>query len=125
MSVGSRQRVAVTLKGGLPLGSALTVLRFDPKVLRVVGSAPGGLVRTGEGATPTASVDPNGVVIFIGDGTGSLPEDGEGELFFVEVEALAPGDGALWLDRGAGRLTARDGSLLSTNAGRASISVKQ
>jgi hypothetical protein len=125
MSVGQRQRVAVTLKGGSRLGPVLAVLHFDPKVMRVVGNSPGGLLKTGEGAQPTASVDPGGVVIFVGEGTGEQPAGGEGTLFFVEVEALAPGDGALWLDGGAGRLTARDGSSLSANAGRAGISVKQ
>jgi general secretion pathway protein D len=125
MSVGKRQRVAVTLRGARPLGSALAVLRFDPKVLRVVGSSPGSLLAAAEGARPTASVDPNGIVVFIGEGSGAIPADGEGILFFIEVEALAPGDGALWLDEGAGRLTARDGSNLAAKAGRASISVKE
>jgi general secretion pathway protein D len=124
MAVGKRQRIAVTLKGGPPLGSATAVLHFDPKVLRVVGGSPGGLLRAGEGSSLTTSVDPDGVVVFIGEGSGATAAGGEDALFFVEVEAVAPGDGTLWLDQRAGRMTAYDGGDFSARAGRTVVSVK-
>jgi hypothetical protein len=109
LKVGERRRVMVFLKTDAPLGLAAATLRFDPKALAVRSVTQGGLAGPGAPAV-THSVDPSGVlVVSVAPAAGAAALTGEGLLFVIEVEGLAPGETGLQFDADKVHLVATDG----------------
>jgi general secretion pathway protein D len=111
LKVGERRRVMVFMKTDAPLGLAAATLRFDPKALAVRSVLQAGLA--GENATApvvTHSVDASGVlVVSVAPAAGAQPLTGEGLLFIIEVEGLAPGETGLQFDAEKVHFIASDG----------------
>ncbi|MDT7809434.1 MAG: hypothetical protein QOJ70_3247, partial [Acidobacteriota bacterium] len=112
LKVGERRRVMVFLKTDAPLGLAAATLRFDPKALAVRSVSQGGLVEGDKSLAPvvTQSIDASGVlVVSVAPAAGARPLTGEGLLFVIEVEGLAPGETALQFDADKVHFIATDG----------------
>jgi len=102
MKVGEKRRLAIELRSDVPLGLATLSLRFDPRVLTVRTVATGSLYPAERDMLPaiTQSIDPAGIcLISVSALNGVVRMKGPGTLVFVEVEALAPGEAGLLLDK--------------------------
>lgn len=97
MSVGEKQRVALMLVSKEPLGAATARLRFDPRLLAVRGISPGNWP-DGASSAPviTQSTGPEGMItLIIQPRSGAPLKSGENVILFLEVEALAAGEGVI------------------------------
>ena len=97
MSVGEKQRVALVLVSKESLGAATARLRFDPKIMAVRGVSQG-VWPDGPGTTPavTQSIDPTGMVTLVVTSRPGAPlKTGESVILFLDVEALAAGEGVI------------------------------
>src|SRR6185436_4056138 len=93
LKVGDKQQLQVQVKSDAPLGTAIMMLRFDPRVLKVNSVSMGELFANAKSApTVTQSVDQKGMVLIsVVPGAGSNII-ADGALINIEVEALATGD---------------------------------
>ena len=106
---GEKRQMAIELKTDLPVGLAVLMLRFDPKVVKVAAINPGTLLPPGHTASLSQSVDPKGVYMFsLSTFNGATPLRGGGSLVLIEIEAIAAGDPAFSFDSESLRLITPD-----------------
>ncbi len=127
MRVGEKRSLSIELKSDAPLGMAVIMLRFDPKVIKVNSVSPGSIFAEAK-APPVIvrSVDDKGMLLVsITPGAGSQAMTGQGVLLQLDVEALCAGDSAFTLDPGNVHLVATDGRSLMLQMGESHLTVKQ
>jgi hypothetical protein len=129
LKVGEKRRYAIQLSSDVSLSVAMLALRFDPKVVKVNAVSAGSLLNSqseGLGATFSHSVDPTGVcLISISALNGKSAIKGTGELIFIDVEAVGPGDAALIFDKETLHLVASDARDVVTEVKQRTAIVKQ
>jgi general secretion pathway protein D len=125
LKVGDKQQLQVQVKSDAPLGTAIMVLRFDPRVLKVNSISMGALFANAKSApTLTQSVDEHGMVLIsVAPGAGSVII-ADGTLVNIEVEALATGDSSLAFDISNVHVIAGDGRPLLLQINLAKLTVK-
>jgi len=125
LKVGEKQQLQLRVKSDAPLGTAIMMLRFDPKVLKVSSISMGELFASARSAPMlTQSVDEHGMVLIsIAPGAGS-PVTADGTLLNLEVEALAAGDSSLAFDISNVHVVAADGRPLLLQVNTAKLTVK-
>ena len=107
--VGEKRQMAIEFKSDAPLGLAVLMLRFDPKVVKVTAINPGTLLPPGNKASLSQSVDPTGTYLFsLSTFNGSAALRGPGSLVLIQVEAIAEGDAAFGFDKESLRLITPD-----------------
>lgn len=107
--VGEKRQMAIEFKSDAPLGLAVLMLRFDPKVVKVTAINPGTLLPPGNKASLSQSVDPTGAYMFsLSTFNGSAALRGPGSLVLIQVEAIAEGDAAFGFDKESLRLITPD-----------------
>jgi hypothetical protein len=97
MRVGEKQRVALVLVSKEPLGAATARLRFDPRLLAVRGVSQGDWP-DGASSAPVIrqSIDDAGMItLVIQPRSGAPLKSGASVILFLEVEALAAGEGVI------------------------------
>ena len=113
MRAGEKRRIALMLTTTEPLGPAAVKLQFDPRSLAVRGISQGDAVTAGgQGASPTImqSIDANGLVmLMIAPPTGASLKAGASVLIYLDIEALAAGEGVINFDKDNTHLVAADG----------------
>jgi hypothetical protein len=125
MRVGEKQRIALVLISKEPLGSAITRLHFDPRVLAVRAVSPGPWA-DGAGSQPTImqSIDPAGLIaLAISAQAGAPIKAGANVVLFLEVEALAPGESVISFDENA-QASASDGRGVKLQMTESRVTVK-
>jgi hypothetical protein len=91
--LGEKRQIAIEFKSDVPLGLAVLMLHFDPKVIKVTAINPGSLLPPGNSASLTQSVDPKGIYMFsLSTFNGATPLRGAGSLVVIQVEAIGEGD---------------------------------
>lgn len=110
LKVGEKQQLQVRAKSDAPLGVALVMLRFDPKVMKVNSVSMGDLFANAKTPpTLTQSIDNHGMILVsLVPATGSSVT-ADGTIFNIEVEALAAGDSTLMFDLSSVNVVASDG----------------
>ena len=109
LKVGEKRQIAIELATDTPVGLAVLMLRFDPKVVKVTAINPGTLLPAGHTASLTQSVDPKGVYMFsLSTFNGATPLRGGGSLVLIQIEAIAAGDPAFSFDPQSLRLITPD-----------------
>lgn len=109
LKVGEKRQMAIELTTDMPVGLAILMLRFDPKVIKVTAINPGTLLPPGHSASMTQSVDPKGVYMFsLSTFNGATPLRGGGSLVLIQIEAIAEGDPAFSFDPQSLRLITPD-----------------
>ena len=105
---GEKRTMAIELKTDTPVGLAMLMLRFDPKVVKVKAINPGTLLPPGHKASLSQSVDPKGVyMLSLSTFNGATPLSGGGSLVLIQIEAIAEGDAAFGFDTESLRLITR------------------
>ncbi len=97
MRVGEKQRVGLVLISKEPLGAATARLRFDPRLLAVRGVLQGDWP-DGASSAPVImqSIEPDGMItLVIQPRSGAPLKSGASVILFLEVEALAAGEGVI------------------------------
>ncbi|HEX8772424.1 MAG TPA: secretin N-terminal domain-containing protein [Pyrinomonadaceae bacterium] len=126
MRVGEKQRLALLLTTNAPLGTALLAVRFDARTIAVRGITKG--LATAQGALPTImqSVDPNGMVLI---SVSPLPDaplgSGSHVLLYLDIEALAGGEGKITFDQGNMYINSADGRSVKLSVAPGRLVVKQ
>ncbi len=109
LKVGEKRQMAIELATDTPVGLAVLMLRFDPRVVKVTAINPGTLLPPGHTASLTQSVDPKGVYMFsLSTFNGATPLRGAGSLVLIQIEAIADGDPAFSFDSRSLRLITPD-----------------
>ena len=109
LKAGEKRQMAIELTTEMPVGLAVLMLRFDPKVVKVTAINPGTLLPAGHTASLTQSVDPKGVYMFsLSTFNGATPLRGSGSLVLIQIEAIAEGDPAFSFDAQSLRLITPD-----------------
>ncbi|MGI8919235.1 MAG: secretin N-terminal domain-containing protein [Pyrinomonadaceae bacterium] len=109
LKAGEKRQMAIELMTDMPVGLAVLMLRFDPKVIKVTAINPGTLLPPGHSASTTQSVDPKGVYMFsLSTFNGATPLRGGGSLVLIQIEAIAEGDPAFSFDPQSLRLITPD-----------------
>lgn len=107
---GEKRLLAIELKTDVPVGLAVLMLHFDPRVVKLTAINPGTLLPPGNKASLTQSVDPKGIYMFsISSFNGSTPLHGAGSLMLIQAEAIADGDAAFGFNKQSLRLLTPDG----------------
>lgn len=109
LKAGEKRQLAIELATDMPVGLAVLMLRFDPKVVKVTAVNPGTLLPPGHTASLTQSVDPKGIYMFaLSTFNGATPLRGGGSLVQIQIEAIAEGDPAFSFDPQSLRLITPD-----------------
>ena len=125
LKVGERRRFAIELTSDVQLSLAVLALRFDPKVVTVLGISAGPLFQAARPPILTQSIDPGGVcLISVSALNGAAHIKGSGVLIFIEVEAIAAGDAAFALDRQTMHLVASDAREVVLDVSQSRTTVK-
>ena len=107
--VGEKRLLAIELKSDVPVGLAVLMLHFNPKVVKLRSINPGTLLPPGHKASLTQSVDPKGIYMFsISSFNGSTPLQGGGSLILIEAEAITDGDAGFGFNKESLRLITPD-----------------
>jgi hypothetical protein len=113
MRAGEKRRIALMLTTTEPLGPAAVKLQFDSHSIAIRGISQGDvLTGAGNSASPTImqSIDPNGLVmLMIAPPVGASLKAGASVLIYLDIEALAAGDGLIAFDKDNTHLVAADG----------------
>lgn len=127
MRVGEKQRLAVLLTSDAPLGTALIALHFDPRAIALRGITKGAVDARGISPAVMQSVDPNGLLLVSVSPSieGVSTTTGARVLFYLDVEAIAPGEGKLVFDQTNMYLNAADGRGLQLRLLPVPLTVKQ
>jgi general secretion pathway protein D len=113
MRAGEKRRIALMLTTTEPLGPAAVKLQFDSRFIAIRGISQGdGLTVGGASASPTImqSIDPNGLVMLMVTPPAGAPlKAGASVMIYLDIEAIAAGDGAIGFDKDNTHLVAADG----------------
>jgi general secretion pathway protein D len=122
---GEKRTMAIELKTDVPVGLAVLMLRFDPKVVKVTAINPGTLLPPGHTASLSQSVDPKGVyMLSLSTFNGATPLRGGGSLVLIQIEGITAGDPAFGFDTGSLRLITPDARDIPVEFGPARGPVK-
>ncbi|MGI9165948.1 MAG: secretin N-terminal domain-containing protein, partial [Pyrinomonadaceae bacterium] len=125
LKVGEKRRFAIQLTSDLQFNLAVLGLRFNPKVVNVLGVSAGSLFLGAKTPMLTESIDPSGVcLISISAANGAAPITGSGILVFIEVEAIAAGDAEFALNKETMHLVATDSGEVLLNLSQVRTIVK-
>jgi hypothetical protein len=98
MSVGGKQKLALTLISNTPFSSAMIRLRFDPRFIAVRGISQGDV--SSSAPTVMQSIDPSGIVtISVMPPAGVNFKTGANVLVFLDIEAIAVGESTLGFEK--------------------------
>ncbi len=126
MRVGEKQRLAILLTTDAPLGTALLALHFDPHTIAVRGITKGYVDARGASPTITQSVDPNGLMLVsVSPSPDAAAATGARVLFYLDIEAIAPGESKIVFDQNNMYLNAADGRGLQLRLLPGRLTVKQ
>jgi general secretion pathway protein D len=110
LKVGDKQQLQLRVKSDAPLGLALVMLRFDPKVMKVNSVSMGDLFANAKTPpTLTQSIDSHGMVLISLVPAAGSSVTADGTIFNIDVEALAAGDSTLMFDLSNVNVVASDG----------------
>jgi len=110
LKVGDKQQLQLRVKSDAPLGLALVMLRFDPKVMKVNSVSMGDLFANAKTPpTLTQSIDNHGMILISLVPAAGSSVTADGTIFNIEVEALAAGDSTLMFDLSNVNVVASDG----------------
>lgn len=110
LKVGDKQQLQLRVKSDAPLGLALVMLRFDPKVMKVNSVSMGDLFANAKTPpTLTQSIDNHGMVLISLVPAAGSSVTADGTIFNIDVEALAAGDSTLMFDLSNVNVVASDG----------------
>jgi general secretion pathway protein D len=110
LKVGDKQQLQLRVKSDAPLGLALVMLRFDPKVMKVDSVSIGDLFANAKmPPTLTQSIDNHGMILISLVPAAGSAVTADGTIFNIEVEALAAGDSTLMFDLSNVNVVASDG----------------
>jgi general secretion pathway protein D len=125
LKVGDKQQLQVRVKSDAPLGTAIMMLRFDPKVLKINSISLGDLFANAKSVPSlTQSVDEHGMVLIsLAPGAGSAII-ADGALINIDVEALAAGDSSMAFDISNVHVVASDGRPLLLQINPTKLTVK-
>jgi hypothetical protein len=126
MRVGEKQRLALLLTTNAPLGTALLAVRFDARIIAVRGVSRA--LANAQGALPSImqSVDPNGMVLISVSPSPDAPlASGSHVLLYLDIEALAHGEGKILFDQGNMYLNTSDGRRVELSVAPGRLVVKQ
>ena len=125
LKIGDKQQLQVRVKSDAPLGTAIMMLRFDPRVLKVGSISMGDMFAHAKSApTLTQTVDEHGMVLIsVAPGAGSSVT-ADGALVNIDVEALAAGDSTLAFDISNVHVVAADGRPLLMQINPIKLTVK-
>jgi hypothetical protein len=114
------------VKTDAPLSLAAATIRFDPRLFAVRSVTKGSLFGEGQAAQPsiTQSIDPRGSLLALVAPAAGSPLSGMGVLLFVEVEALAIGEGTLGFDAAGVHLMSADGRPVAARTSQVKLTVK-
>jgi general secretion pathway protein D len=125
LKAGEKRQLAIELKTDMPVGLAVLMLRFDPKVVKVTAINPGTLLPPGHTASLTQSVDPKGAyMLSLSTFNGATPLRGGGSLVLIQIEAIAEGDPAFGFDAQSLRLITPDARDITVEYGPMREAVK-
>ncbi|MFL6229831.1 MAG: secretin N-terminal domain-containing protein [Pyrinomonadaceae bacterium] len=127
MRVGEKQRLMIFVKTDTPLALAAATLKFDPRLFSVRSVAQGSLFTDAVNAPPsiTQSVDPRGSLLALVAPRVGAPVSGAGVLLFVEIEALAAGEGEISFDPSGVHLMSAGGASVAVQTSPVRLTVKQ
>jgi hypothetical protein len=125
LKVGDKQQLQVRVKSDAPLGTAIMMLRFDTKVLKINSISLGDLFASAKSVPSlTQSVDEHGMVLIsLAPGAGSAII-ADGALINIDVEALATGDSSMAFDISNVHVVASDGRPLLLQINPTKLTVK-
>ena len=110
LKVGDKQQLQLRVKSDAPLGLALVMLRFDPKVMKVNSVSMGDLFANAKTPpTLTQSIDNHGMILISLVPAAGSSVTADGTIFNIDVEALAAGDSTLMFDLSNVNVVASDG----------------
>ena len=110
LRVGEKRQLAVEIKSDAPLGMAVVMLRFDPKVLKINSVSAGSLFANAKTApTITQTIDEHGMLLVSLTPAAGTLLTADGALINLDVEALGAGDSVLTFDLANVHLVASDG----------------
>jgi len=110
LKVGDKQQLQLRVKSDAPLGLALVMLRFDPKVMKVNSVSMGDLFANAKTPpTLTQSIDNHGMILISLVPAAGSSVTADGTIFNIDVEALAAGDSTLIFDLSNVNVVASDG----------------
>jgi len=111
MIVGEKRQLALDLSSTSPLGMAVVMLRFDPKVLKVTSVTAGKMFADPKSApTITQMKNEGGMLLLSVTPVAGSTISGEGALLNIEFEAIANGDSSVSFDLSNMHLVTSDGS---------------
>ena len=133
LKVGDKRRVAIELKSDVPLALAVLTLRFNPRVINVLGVSAGTMFAKDKEASAketlpriSQSIDPSGIcLISISALNGVAPMKGAGVMLFIDIEAVGAGDSGLVFDKEKTSLVATDASDVVLDLSQGQSVVKQ
>ncbi len=124
--LGEKRQMAIEFKSDVPLGLAVLMLHFDPKVIKVTAINPGSLLPPGNSASLTQSVDPKGIYMFsLSTFNGATPLRGAGSLVVIQVEAIGEGDAAFGFNKESLRLITPDARDIAADLLPVRVNTKQ
>jgi hypothetical protein len=110
MTAGERRQLALQVNSSAPLGMAVVMLRFDPKVLKVTNITPGNLFADPKSVTITQMKNDGGVLLVSVTPAAGTRISGEGALLNFEFEAVGNGDSSVAFDLSNVHFVTSDGS---------------
>ncbi len=125
LRVGDKRRYAVELNSDVPLSLVVLGLRFNPNVVKVTLVSEGTLFPIGKQPNFTQSINPSGVCLISISANPDAPMKGSGAIVFIQVEAIAPGDGGIAFDKGIMHLVASDARDVAMELTQGPTTVKQ
>jgi hypothetical protein len=117
----------IFVKTDTPLALAAATLKFDPRLFAVRSVVKGSLFTDAANAQPsiTQSVDARGSLLALVAPQAGAPMSGAGVLLFVEIEALAAGEGEIGFDAAGVHLMSADGRRIAAQTSPVRLTVKQ
>jgi general secretion pathway protein D len=111
LTVGEKRQLSLELNSPAPLGVAVLMLRFDPKILKITNVTAGKILTDAKsGATISVMKNEGGVLLVSIAPAAGTTISGEGTLLNLEVEGLAGGSSSLAFDLSSVHIVTADGS---------------
>ena len=110
MTVGEKRQFTVQLDSDTPLGLAVIMFKFDPRIIKINAVSAGKLFADSKSApTLTQSTNQKGTLLISLAAAAPSQIGGQGELLTIEVEGIAAGDSGITFDLSNVHLVTADG----------------
>ena len=110
MTVGEKRQFTVQLDSDTPLGLAVVMFKFDPRIIKINAVSAGKLFADSKYApTLTQSTNQKGTLLISLAAAAPSQIGGQGELLTIEVEGIAAGDSGITFDLSNVHLVTADG----------------